>query len=134
MPQLLGEGRADGGQSEKGDAYRHEPVWLPAVAQTTGYRRHKAIEEEVQREHEGGAAAAPTEFIQNRGEEDREGMPDAVDEGHADDGDAENNPSIEKAWTSDHLQIFLLTNEFGLIEDIGAYITVGGFCTSIKLG
>ena len=61
-------------------------------------------------------------------------MPDAVDESHADNSDADNNPSVEKAWTSDHLQIFLLTTEFGLIGDIGAHITIGDFCTFTKLG
>jgi len=61
-------------------------------------------------------------------------MPDSVDESHADDSDADNNPSVEKAWTSDHLQIFLLITEFGQIGDIGAYITIGGFFTFIQLG
>ena len=61
-------------------------------------------------------------------------MPDAVDESHADNSDADNNPSVEKAWTSDHLQIFLLTTEFGLIGDIGVRITTRGLFTFIQLG
>ena len=61
-------------------------------------------------------------------------MPDAVDESHADNSNAKNDPSVEKAWASDHLQIFLLTDEFGLVGDIGAHITIGDFGTFIKLG
>jgi len=51
----------------------------PAVTQATSHRRHETINEQVQRQHEGGAAAAPTKLIQNRGKEDREGVPDSID-------------------------------------------------------
>ena len=125
MPQLLGKGTAGGRQTENNNAYRHEPVRLPAVTQTTGYRRDEAINEEVQREHEGSAATTPAELVQNRGKEDREGVPDAVYQHHADGSNADNNPTVEKAWTSDHLQVFLLNSgQYGSIE---AYLTIGSF-------
>ncbi len=125
MPQLTGKGTADRRQTENNNAYRHEPVRLPAVTQATGYRRDEAINEKVQREHEGSATAAPAELVQNRGKEDREGVPDAVYQHHAEDGDANNNPAIKKAWTPDHLQIYLLNS--GRYRDIEAYLTIGGF-------
>jgi len=79
MPQLLGEGTAGSSQAKNNYAYQHDPPRFPAVAKATSYRRHEAIDEEVQRQHYGSATSAPTEFIQNRREEDGEGVPDAHD-------------------------------------------------------
>ena len=72
MPQLAGKGTAGSGQAKNNYANGHDPPRLPAVAKTSGYRRQEPIEEDMQGQHHGGAAALPTKLIQNRGKEDGE--------------------------------------------------------------
>ena len=54
------------------------------------------------RKHEGSAATAPAEFFQNGREKDGEGMPDAINQGHADNDDADNDPGVGKPGISDY--------------------------------
>ena len=79
MPQLLGEGTAGSSHAKNSYAYQHDTPRFPTVAKTTGYWRHEAIDEEVHRQHHGGTTPAPTKLVQNGGEKDREGVPDAHD-------------------------------------------------------
>ena len=96
MPQLVSESTAGRSQTDDTHADYHDSPRFPPVAEGTGQRSHQPINKQVQREHYGGTATAPAEFVQYRWKEYRKGVPGTVNQSHAEDGGADDYPSVEK--------------------------------------
>ena len=92
----MGKSAASCSQTENSDTYWHKPVWLPAVTQATSDRCHETIEQKIQRQHQGSAATAPAKLIQNRREENREGVPGTINQHHANSNNTYDDPAVEK--------------------------------------
>jgi len=85
MPQLAGKAAAGGSQTKNYNAYENDPPRLPAIAKATGQRRQKAINDDTQRQHDGGAAPNPLKLV------------------------TYNNPAIKKGESHNHNKTLQLT-------------------------
>ncbi len=69
MPELPTETTTHGCQAQNHDSKEHYSPGPPAVGKGTGERGQEAIDQNVQGQHDGNVAAAPSEFMENGGKE-----------------------------------------------------------------
>ncbi len=75
----------------------HNKSWPVPIHEATCHWCHHAIDDDGNREHQGGIAPRPSKFLHDGGVENREGVPDGIAKHQRDKGDGENDPAIEDA-------------------------------------
>jgi len=70
VPQLAGKGTTGSGKAKNRYPERYYSSWPPTVDKGASEGGQEAVDEDVKGQHNGNAASAPTELIQNRSKED----------------------------------------------------------------